>query len=608
MYYFYNPLSPACKSSVGAIANGEAITITVYKNNDSGENSFSAKVCNLIINQDGCNEVCFPMKATDQGWTITLKFNCIGLYYYYFALDNKKFIKGALHQGVLRDEVYSKWQLTVCDAAFSTPNWFKGGIMYQIFPDRFYRAEKELPCHGVLRTWGETPYFRPNEDGKVLNNDFFGGNIEGIREKLDYLHALGVTVIYLNPIFEAYSNHRYDTGDYKKIASLLGTEEDFKNLVSDAAKKGIHIILDGVFNHTGDDSVYFNRYETYNSLGAYQSKESPYFDWYCFTEYPNQYDSWWGITTLPAVNERSESYQNFMFSDDGVIKYWLKRGIGGYRLDVADELPDFFLRNLRRAVKNENPDAIIIGEVWEDASNKIAYGNRREYFLGSELDSVMNYPLKDAIIQFLLTHDTHPLRETIAMLIDHYPKETLDCLMNHLGTHDTARILTVLGQKTCFSKEEMAVTSLTEQEKDAAKQLLKFGIVLQYTLPGIPSIYYGDEIGMEGYSDPFCRNCFDWNHQDKELMSFYQKLSYIRTEVLKNAFKDGVYREIFATNTCLVFERRSENQTAYVYVNHGNEEFNIRLNGIMREHISEIDYENVLPIRKHTYGIVSRVK
>jgi len=608
MSYHYDPLSLMCKSITGAVASGDTITLKVYKYNESGENSFSAEVCNLVLNQDGKHEKYYQMNATEYGWKISLKFNQVGLYYYYFRIGGKNLARGEFHHSVTCDFNPQKWQLTVYEKNYSTPEWFKGGIMYQIFPDRFYKSGETLPTYGIVRKWGETPYYQPNEEGKVLNNDFFGGNLQGIREKLDYLHQLGVTVLYLNPIFESYSNHHYDTGDYKKIASILGTEDDFKELVKDALKHGIRIILDGVFNHTGDDSIYFNRYGHYDSVGAYQSQSSPYLDWYCFHEYPNRYESWWGIETLPAINENSPSYQNYMFGDDGVMKYWLRDGIGGYRLDVADELPDFFLKKLRNAVKEENPDAIIIGEVWEDASNKIAYGTRREYFQGNELDSVMNYPLKDAIIHFLLSGKTYQLRETIVMLIDHYPKTALDCLMNHLGTHDTSRILTVLGGHVCYTKDEMAVQFLSDEEKQRAKELLKFGVVLQYTLPGVPCIYYGDEAGMEGYSDPFCRKCFDWDNCDCELTKFYEELSDIRMNKLKSAFTDGVYREIYATDTFLMFERKSEKQTAYIYVNRGDSEFNLKFNGVLYDYISHTSFKNHYTIARNSYGILSKKK
>ena len=369
----------------------------------------------------------------------------------------------------------------------------------------------------------------------------------------------------------------------------------------------MRIILDGVFNHTRDDSRYFNRYSNYPGLGAYQSTESPYYDWYTFHGSRDRYDSWWGIDTLPAIKESSHSYQNFMFSEDGVIKHWLRHGIGGYRLDVADELPGFFLKMLRKAAKAQDPDAIIIGEVWEDASNKIAYGERREYFQGGELDSVMNYPLKDAIINFLLSGNTSRLREVIAMLIDHYPKQTLDSLMNHLGTHDTARILTVLGGKSYQNKEEMSVTHLTEAEKAAAKELLKMGAVIQFTLPGVPCIYYGDEIGMEGYSDPFCRGCFDWENGDSQLKAFYEELGAIR-ERFRDIFRDGIYREIYSNQTFLVYERKSESGSIYSYVNRGSCQYELSFKGRYQEQLSGKTFQDTLIVKKHEYGILSRIK
>ena len=296
-----------------------------------------------------------------------------------------------------------------------------------------------------------------------------------------------------------------------------------------------------------------------------------------------------------------------MFSEDGVIKHWLRHGIGGYRLDVADELPGFFLKKLRKAAKEQDPEAIIIGEVWEDASNKIAYGERREYFQGEELDSVMNYPLKDAIINFLLSGNTSRLREVIAMLIDHYPKATLDCLMNHLGTHDTARILTVLGGKSCQNKDEMAVTSLNEKEQAAAKKLLKMGAVLQFTLPGVPCVYYGDEIGMQGYSDPFCRACFDWENGDLQLKSFYEQLAAARHR-LADVFRDGTYREVFANQTCLVYERKSSSGSVYVYVNRGSCQYRLNFCGKYQEYLSGKQYKDEIVVKSGEYGILARVR
>ena len=608
MDLYYNPLDRACKSIVGAIPRKTVVRLNVYKEKyPGGEDYFSAEVCNLVLRRDERNYQYYQMTRTDFGWTISLKFNESGLFFYYFAIGGRFLGCGPFHKSRMYGCNPVNWQLTVYDESYTTPEWFKGGIMYQIFPDRFYRAGDETLKHGVMRKWGEQPYYRPNGEGKVLNNDFFGGNIKGVHEKLGYLKRLGVTVIYFNPVFKAFSNHRYDTGDYMEIDPNLGTKEDLDALIRDAKKLGMRVILDGVFNHTGDDSRYFNRYSNYSSLGAYQSPESPYYDWYTFHGSRDRYDSWWGIDTLPAIRESSESYQSFMFSEDGVIKHWLRHGIGGYRLDVADELPGFFLKKLRKAAKEQGPEAIIIGEVWEDASNKIAYGERREYFQGEELDSVMNYPLKDAIINFLLSGNTSRLREVIAMLIDHYPKATLDCLMNHLGTHDTARILTVLGGKSCQNKDEMAVTSLNEKEQAAAKKLLKMGAVLQFTLPGVPCVYYGDEIGMQGYSDPFCRACFDWENGDLQLKSFYEQLAAARHR-LADVFRDGTYREVFANQTCLVYERKSSSGSVYVYVNRGSCQYRLNFCGKYQEYLSGKQYKDEIVVKSGEYGILARVR
>lgn len=608
MSYYYNPLDEACKSIIGGIPRMSELTLRIKKN-ESGEGNFSAQTCILILCKDGETEQRFPMKSQNSGFEITLRFNQCGLYFYRFELDGRGFDCGKMRRGAFSDAKRC-WQITVFESYYQTPAWFKGGIMYQIFPDRFYKSG-DIPIaeHKILRSdWGGTPRYQPNEFGKVLNNDFFGGNLNGIREKLPYLKDLGITTLYLNPIFEAYSNHRYDTGDYMKVDSLLGTSEDFDRLVETAKECGIGIVLDGVFNHTGDDSRYFNRYGRYPEIGAYQSKNSPYADWYSFYEFPEGYESWWGIATLPAVNENSESYQNFILGKNGVLKNWIKHGIMGWRLDVADEIPDFFLSLLRTSVKEENSDAVIIGEVWEDASNKIAYSVRRKYLQGNELDSVMNYPLKDAIINFMQTGNTTMLRETIFQLIDNYPKQTLDSLMNILSTHDTPRILTVLGNQVCETKEQMEVARLNDEAKKSAKAKLKMAALLQFTLPGVPCIYYGDEIGMEGDRDPFCRKCYDWENADEDLHTYYRNLGKIRQNDLKEVFSEGVYREIYADAACLVFERKTNSNYVYIFVNYSNRNYNINFQGQYRELLTDTNYCNNLEIKPFSCGIIQKTE
>ena len=549
---YFNPLDLACKNVIGGIKEGETLQLNIFclktqaiSSQHNASDSECLKTPNLddcirpdkkaylLLNRDGEDATSYEMKQTAFGWSISFVLKECGLYYYVFQIESEGYVScNNLETGELMQKA-SNFLLLVSALNYHTPEWFKGGVMYQIFPDRFCKIGS-MPdiTERVCRTdWGGIPQFRPNEKGKVLNNDYFGGNFQGIQSKLPYLKSLGVTFIYLNPIFEANSNHRYDTADYKKIDPFLGTEADFSALVKAAESLGIRIILDGVFNHTGDNSVYFNKYGKYNSVGAYQSKDSPYYSWYTFTQFPEQYESWWGIDILPEVNENSEDYQHFIFGEDGVLKKWLGFGIGGYRLDVADELPDFFLQGLRASVKDTNPEAVIIGEVWEDAADKVAYSKRKAYFQGHELDSVMNYPWKEAIIRYIQTGKAVDLLRSIRLLINHYPKQSLDCLMNILGTHDTARILTVLGGIYCQNKEEMAKDTayLTLESKEIAIKKLKMAAILQYTLPGVPCLYYGDENGMEGHIDPFCRQCFDWEHLNNDLISFYKRLGEIRS-------------------------------------------------------------------------------
>lgn len=617
---YYNPLKTACKNVTGAICQGEYVRFNIFNIDERSAFSTEQTIrlpeisdcvtpCErafLQINRDEKAVEVFEMQKTTFGWTISFRVNEIGLYYYTFYIEKNGYIsRGKSELGVLSD--YARgFLLTVYAKDYVTPEWFKGGVMYQIFPDRFYKYGTTPDIKkGTLRTdWGGTPTYQPNKQGKILNNDFFGGNLKGIQAKLPYLQKLGITVIYLNPIFEAASNHRYDTSDYLKIDPILGDENDFNELVDSAESYGIRLILDGVFNHTGDDSVYFNKYGNYPSVGAFQSKDSPYYSWYTFTEYPNRYESWWGIDILPEINENSEAYQDFVMGKNGVLEKWLAFGIGGYRLDVADELPDFFLKKLRKTVKQSNADAVIIGEVWEDASDKIAYDTRREYLQGYELDSVMNYPLKDAIIQYIQSGKASVLLQTIHMLTDHYPKQTLDCLMNILGTHDTARILTVLGGVTCKNKDEMASPNafLAAEQKEDAIEKLKMAVVLQYTLPGVPCLYYGDENAAEGHIDPFCRRCFDWEHLRTDLIEFYARLGNIRSEY-RAIFRDGKFIELHAEDGLIFYKRENQNGTIYVYVNRSEKAYQLHLRDDYRNLLTDEKLENLWTIQPNSFCI-----
>lgn len=500
-----------------------------------------------------------------------------GLFWYHFELETafgREYLCPANDgKGMLTGRGGEDWQLTVCDPAYTTPDWIKGGIIYQIFPDRFCRvgpAPQEIPAGRILRgDWGGTPAYRPDAEGKVRNDDYFGGNLQGILAKLPYLQSLGVTALYLNPIFESHSNHRYDTADYMKVDPLLGSEEDFRELCAAAAALGIRVILDGVFNHTGDDSIYFNRYGRYPGPGAYQSKDSPYYSWYRFNKWPDDYDCWWNILTLPDVNEDEPSFSAFITGPQGVLAHWLHAGAAGYRLDVADELPEDFIRKIRQAVKTADPQALLIGEIWEDASNKVSYGERRHYLQGGEFDGVMNYPFRSAILRFLRGGKAKEINETVLSVLDHYPKASVDVMMNLLGTHDTLRALTALAGESSDgrSKDWMAAHTLTAEQRRKGERLLCLASAMQFLLPGVPSVYYGDEAGMEGYADPFNRRCFPWGGEEQTLLSWYRRLGNLRRSC--PALSSGEYECLEAAESLYVFARTKGEDRVVCAVNAG---------------------------------------
>ncbi|MDR0983886.1 MAG: glycoside hydrolase family 13 protein [Ruminococcus sp.] len=512
------------------------------------------------------------------------------LHYYYFAvtsLGQRFYIKKtSANTGEMSpDGSGSVFQLTVYDKSFNSPDFLKGGIIYQIFPDRFAKADistDNVPEDRIIRDdWFGTPYYAPDSTGMVRNNDYFGGNLKGIESKLDYLADLGVTCIYLNPIFEAHENHRYNTANYEKVDPLLGTNDDFEELCDKARQKGISVILDGVFSHTGADSIYFNKFGRYDTIGAYNSSDSPYYDWYNFISYPDVYDSWWGFSTLPNVQENNPKFTEYICGKGGILDYWTSLGARGFRLDVADELPDKFLENLNKCVKKHSVTELtedgeektdtncIIGEVWEDASNKEAYGIKRRYLLGFQLDTVMNYPFRDAISSYVMGGSAENFANSIMVILENYPKPSIDCLMNFVSTHDTERAITRYGGIKIDEqrKDLMAEHYLSPTQYAVGKNRLKVATLLTFFLPGVPSVYYGDEVGSEGYKDPFNRRCYPWGKEDFELLDYFKELSEIRRE--NEVFKDGTLKFLNIADDVLVFARYSSDlKTAVlVYVN-----------------------------------------
>jgi len=448
------------------------------------------------------------------------------------------------------------YQLTVYDKDAHTPDWFKNAIVYQIFPDRFHRSKKshvslEGRRDAVLHSrWDDEPFYcKDPEDGSIVYYDFFGGNLAGIREKLSYLQSLGVTVLYLNPIFQSRSNHRYDTGDYKKVDPFLGTEDELRKLCRAAKALGIRIVLDGVFSHTGADSLYFNKYGRYAGTGAYQSKDSPYYNWYRFKEYPDSYECWWGVDDLPNVAETTPSYLDFIIRDkDSVLKHWLNTGISGWRLDVIDELPEEFLRCFYKTLKQQDPEALLIGEVWEDASNKISYSEQREYLCGYEIDSAMNYALRTIVLDFLQGHtDAGAMAAQLHHLIENYPKENWYAMLNLIGSHDVERILTVLTD--IGGTDQYAAAQ-------AGKDRLKLLLAWQFTMPGAPCIYYGDEAGVTGRKDPENRKTYPWGHEDQELLGLTKQLGQLRSH--QDALRTGRFLPLYASGDVFAYARTIE--------------------------------------------------
>jgi glycosidase len=401
------------------------------------------------------------------------------------------------------------------------------------------------------------PQFPEKPGDAFANNCFFGGSLYGIIEKLDYLSSLGVNTLYLNPIFDAASNHKYDTADYMKVDEMFGGEKALDALISALKKRGMHLILDGVFNHTGADSIYFNKFGNYNSIGAYQSTKSPYYDWFDFKKHPDDYNCWWGVKILPCLKKDSEGFRNYICGKDGVAAHYMKKGIDGFRLDVADELSNEFLYELRDTIKSIDTEAVLYGEVWEDASEKVAYGNRRKYFFGHQLDGVMNYPLRDAIINYVTTASSETLASVSSSLYYHYPKCVSDVQMNLLGTHDTERILNVLsGENTAsLTNRQLSRYKLPKDSRERAIKLLKIAVFLNYTLPGVPCIYYGDEAGMEGGRDPFNRMPYPYGKEDTSLIDFYRALGNIRTE--SKDLRDGAFEILTAEGGLFVFTRNN---------------------------------------------------
>ncbi len=475
--------------------------------------------------------------------------------------------------------------LTVSHFRYPQPRWLLGGVIYHIFVDRFFKVGKTVLRSGTHLNpdWDNgIPEYPEYPGAPLANNVFFGGNLDGVTAKLDYIAALGVNCIYLSPIFEAASNHKYDTGDYSKVDRGFGGEAALDRLLLAAKERGIRVILDGVFNHTGDDSLYFNRYGRYNSLGAYQSKDSPYYEWYDFKEFPDRYTAWWDIDILPRIHPDVPSCRSYFLGKKGILASYMRRGIAGFRLDVVDELSDFFVEGIKETIADVDPSAMLYGEVWEDASDKIAYGRRKRYYLGAELDGVMNYPIRTGLISYFRYGDAGPLHYALTDIVNHAPKRVADLQMNLLGTHDTERILTALAGETRgdLPNAVLATKRMSANERERGIRRLILAYLALATVPGIPAIFYGDEAGMEGYSDPFNRLPFPWKNIEKTLFTEYRRIGRARKKY--SVYKDGDFRLIALDSAHLVFARTKRDRVYITAISRGPSALRISLQGDCR--------------------------
>ena len=604
-------------SHLGALPYGAVVTIEMTVSRRLGASGVVLRTC-----RDGGADTDTPLDFCRSD-NLCEVYSCVldtsemcgdsktGLFYYEFLLlraDHTAFTDSYNNKDFhISEKPGDRFRLLVYDKDFTTPESFGKGVMYQIFTDRFYKGDKDyrLPVREdavINKDWEHgIPQFAKRSGEDLENNMFFGGNLWGVADKLDYLKSLGVTYIYLCPIFEAYSNHKYDTADYTRVDAMFGGDEAFDNLIAKAKEKGIGIILDGVFNHTGDNSIYFNRYGKYGEGGAYRDPQSEYVDWFNFKEYPNKYESWWGIEIHPKLNHENKACRNYFCGKDGIIQKYIDRGIAGWRLDVADELSDEFLDELRASAKEASGgDAVIIGEVWENAADKVAYGKRRRYFQGDQLDSVMNYPLKNAVLSFCQWGDGETLYNTLTEIYSSYPPCVSHKLMNLLGTHDTERILTALGK----SEDDEFLDNTAKSKKKLSRaqlahgiQMLKIAAAIQFTAYGIPSVYYGDEVGLEGYGDPFCRMPFPWNsigeRHRAEILEYYRALGRIRNE--EKALDGGHFYVVMRAESSIVYVREKEDCRLIVCANRGAEFcFDIPEGSVYRDIIGGREYsENV---------------
>jgi len=600
------------KFPIGAVCKNTKVYFSVKINENN-----NPKEVYFIFREDEWNECkIIKMENDKDKFIVNEEFKLNGHYFYYFKLvyefGEKYLCKTYDNYSYLSDSVGENFVLIVTEEEYVSKDSLQGGIIYQIMVDRFCKVgdvSERKPLF-LRDDWGGD-IEKYTTDPIKINEQVFGGNFKGVISKLDYLKNLGVTAIYFTPISQANSHHKYDTADYMKVDDMFGTEEDFKSLVENAKEKNIKIIIDGVYNHTGSDSVYFNKKNSFDGVGAFNSKNSKYFNWYNFREFPSKYDCWWGIETLPSIKKDNLNFQNYIAGENGVIEKFMNMGVFGIRLDVIDELSDDFIQKISSKINTFGKNCVCMGEVWEDASTKISYDRRRNYFTNNQINSVMNYPLKDSILEFLKTKNPYSLNSTIRMLINNYPKTVLDNLMNFVGTHDTNRFFSEI-KNICglsdfkidinkkvivknneffklFSDVEFDKKTEYENKFNSLISILKIGYVLLFTMPGVPSIFYGDEYGMDN-SGNNPRGCFNFEKCENEISEFIKNLAFLRK---MKVFKDGEIKVLCSIDGKFIFERYDEKTQVIVLVNLGKSVLDIELKGNFKSYFTNKSFNSI---------------
>ena len=475
------------------------------------------------------------------------------------------------------------WKMSV---NFNVPDWAKGAIMYHIFVDKYrrtYSLKKEpITRRKIHKNWDEPSLCGPDDDGN-WTRDFHCGDLKGISDTIKYLKELGVEIIYLSPIVESQSTHRYDAADYKKVDSYAGTNQMLKELCQKAHQNGIRIVLDAVFNHTGNDSVYFNQFGTYDSIGAYQVEKdekykglkSPYSEYYKkYCHYGiHDFEYWWGMGNLPVCDGNSKKWRDFICGNGGVIDTWFELGIDGLRLDVADELSDEFIEEVHNAVTRNKPDGFILGEVWEQNPMNRGYISSTK-----GMHSIMNYQLVDGLIRFYKYSDIWKLDRVLKDIFTEYPTETIQTLMNFTSTHDISRAIEIFGGNDFnqYSQwgwdliqeknnpEWIKQHQMTKEEYLYGKMTYKSYCFALTFLPGIFSIFYGDEVGTKGIGNLVNRAPYPWGKRDKDLLKYFRELGKIRKK--EQFLRTAEFRKIKIDHEQFVFERYNDKESIIVYV------------------------------------------